>query len=161
MPAMDDGEQVVQNTITLLRAAQRLTVPIVMSRQYPKGLGDVTALVQEAAGDAPVFDKVEFSCFANQDMRKALGALNRDQFILAGVEAHVCVLQTALELAGEGYQVAVVEDATTSRRPASHASAMERMARRGVDIVTMEMVIFEWLRVAGDEAFKELSSLVR
>ncbi len=161
MPAMADGEKAAGNIVTLLRAAQRLVVPVILSRQYPKGLGDIIDPVRDAAGDAPTYDKVEFSCFANHDLRKALGELSRDQFVLVGVESHVCVLQSALDLVGEGYQVAVVNDATASRQPASHTTAMARLAQHGADIVTTEMVIFEWLRQAGGEAFKELSSLIR
>jgi nicotinamidase-related amidase len=161
MPAMADANMVIDNAIVLIRAAQRLNVPILLSRQYPKGLGDTVEPIREAVGDSRIFDKIEFSCFANQEMRKAMQELGRDQFVVAGVEAHVCVLQTAMDLAGEGYQVAIVNDATSSRRQESQDVAMLRMAKDGIDPVTTEMVLFEWLREAGGEEFKELSSLIR
>jgi len=161
MPAMADPNLVIDNAVVLIRAAHRLGVPVMVSRQYPKGLGDIVGPLREIAGNAALMDKVEFSCFANADMRKVLRESGRDQFILAGVEAHVCVLQTALDLVREGYQVAVVEDATSSRRHTSHDVALRRAAQGGIEPVTTEMVVFEWLRHAGHEAFKDLSALIR
>ncbi len=161
MPAMADRDEVVDNTVVLMRAAHRMVVPIILSRQYPKGLGDVVEPVRDAAGDAPVYDKLTFSCFADEALRAALLDLGCDQFVLAGVETHVCVLQSADDLIGEGYQIAVVADAVSSRCPSSKATALTRLAQHGADIVTTEMVLFEWLREAGGEAFKELSSLIR
>jgi len=161
MPSMADANLVIDNATVLIRAAQRLTVPIMLSRQDPEGLGDLVQPVREAAGDSRVFDKAEFSCFANEIMRKAIRDQGRDQFVFSGVETHVSVLQSALQLAREGYQVAVVEDATSSRRARSHEVAIRRLAQHSIDVVTTEMVVFEWLRQNDGEAFMELASLVR
>ena len=161
MPSMADANLVIDNATVLIRAAQRLTVPIMLSRQDPEGLGDLVQPVREAAGDARVFDKTEFSCFANETMRKAIREQGCDQFVLSGVETHVAVLQSALELVCEGYLVAVVEDATSSRRARSHDVAVRRLMQHGIDVATTEMVAFEWLRQTGGEAFEELASLIR
>ncbi|MEM7123980.1 MAG: hydrolase [Pseudomonadota bacterium] len=161
MPAMADRDDVVANIVILMRAAHRMAVPILLSRQYPKGLGDVVEPVRDAAGDALVYDKLAFSCFADESLRHAMRDMGRDQFVVAGVEAHVCVLQSAADLISEGYQTAVVADAVSSRRAASKQTALARLAQHNADIVTAEMVLFEWLREAGGEAFKELSALIR
>lgn len=152
MPAR---ERVERSLGILLEAAGRLGVPVVVSEQYPQGLGATTAAVAAKLPKGAVrVEKTRFS---------ACGALplQRPQVVIAGMEAHVCVLQTALELAAEGREVFVVGDAVCSRSEANRANALARLADAGVIVTNTESVIFEWLRDAGHEQFRTLSKLVR
>ena len=161
--AMHDGDVVIHNVGILLQAAGRLEVPVVASEQYPQGLGPTVAAVAEYFPDAsssPV-SKLAFSCAADQGYMDRLLPLKRKHAVIVGIEAHVCVLQTALELTDEGYLCFVVADAVSSRTPEDLMLALERMKANGCEIVTTEMVLFEWLRAAGTEEFREFSKLVR
>lgn len=161
VPAMEPERPFVAICGKLLEAANTREIPALASEQYPKGLGRT---VPELAGLVPEthrYEKMEFSCYANEAIRGALQAVKRPQIVLAGIEAHVCVLQTAVELASAGHAVFVVTDATASRRPESRETAFRRMEAEGVTLVTLEMVMFEWLRSAADPEFRALSKLIR
>ncbi len=160
-PAMTAGDDAIDRCALLMKAARRLEVPVLLTEQYPKGLGaTVPALAELAPPDATVA-KLHFSCAEDPRFIDKVETLRRDHAVICGIEAHVCVLQTALGLADRGYAVIVVEDATASRRPADKAAALRRMERAGVTIVTAEMVVFEWLGRAGTPEFKDLSQLIR
>lgn len=160
MPAVEGAEALLKNALILRNAAAELGVPIVITEQYPQGLGGTLPEVTEGS-DAPIFEKREFSAAANAGFADFLKGEPQTQMILAGVEAHVCVLQTALDLIGAGYEVFLVADAVASRKAESRAIALERMRAAGVTIVTTEMVAFEWLRTAADPAFRTVSRLVK
>jgi nicotinamidase-related amidase len=161
IPAMHEAAPVLKHVGILIAAAKRLGIPILVSEQYPKGLGPTDAgLARQVAPEAPLA-KTDFSCASDAALSARLESLGRDQAVLVGIEAHVCVLQTALGLPQLGLAPFVVADATTSRAPESRRLALERMARDGVEIVTTEMVLFEWLGRAGTPEFKELSPLIR
>ena len=142
----------------LLRAANLLHVPVVATEQYPQGLGGTApallGLLPEGA--QAVSHKVHFSCAAGQCFDGAI-APPQQQVIVCGIEAHVCVLQTVLELLDNGRSVFVVADAIGSRNPFDRTMAIERMQRHGAQIVTREMVGFEWLRTAGTDEFRAFS----
>jgi len=161
--AMHDGSVIIRNAGILLQAAERLEVPVVASEQYPQGLGPTVDAVAEYFPDAsgPPVSKLAFSCAADQGYMNRLLPLKRKHVVIMGIEAHVCVLQTALELTDEGYLCFVVADAVSSRAPGDLMLALERMKANGCEIMTTEMVLFEWLRAAGTDEFKELSKLVR
>jgi nicotinamidase-related amidase len=153
--AMTDPAGLVKRTEWLLKVCGELDVPVVFSEQYPKGLGPTLSVLKEAASNAEVVEKVHFSCVAAQCLPDALFA--KEQVILCGIETHVCVLQTALELLAEGKQVFVVEDATDCRSRYSHTLGIERMRNAGAQIVTREMVVFESLQSATHEKFRAVS----
>jgi nicotinamidase-related amidase len=161
MAAMNDGAKLAANAALLIKAARRLGVPVLISEQYPKGLGPTLPELSAAAAGEPVVTKMEFSCTEAPGYLDRLKATGRSQAVLTGIEAHVCVLQTALGLRALGYPVFVVADAVASRRVESVALALERMREAGCSIVTTEMVVFEWLGRAGTPEFKELSALVK
>jgi nicotinamidase-related amidase len=161
LPAMANAEEVAANAALVLHAAQALGVPVTVSEQYPQGLGPtVPALRQAAGGDEP-FAKIEFSCLKNAAIAERLRGLGRRQLVVAGVEAHVCVLQSVIDARDEGFEVFVVADATGSRKPESRERALARMAAAGAQVVTAEMAVFEWLERADSPRFRELSKLVR
>jgi len=157
LPAIHESERVETNAIWLMQIAAQLEVPILLSEQYPRGLGHTSAKVLKVAMSAPVMEKVRFSCAAAPSCRAQFVETGRQQYVIAGTEAHVCVLQTALGLLQEGYEVFVVVDAVSSRRAADAGLALERMRQAGIQIVSREMVAFEWLEEAGTEVFRDIS----
>ena len=161
LAAMREPEAMLRNCEILLRAATRLPVPILVTEQYPTGLGPTSDRLLDAAKGADRLEKVHFSCFAEARVRSAIEACGRLQMILAGMEAHVCVAQTALDLALAGYDVFVVGDATISRSSANCDAALARMRDAGIAIVTTEMVLFEWLGRADSDSFRALMPLIK
>ena len=157
MPAIDRGEAAVANARKLADAAALLDVPVVYTEQYPRGLGSTVPELAAPAGS--VLAKMCFGADAADGFVERLG--ERRAVVVAGVEAHVCVLQTALGLLERGNQVYVVRDAISSRRPESVAAAIARMERHGAEIVTTEMVIFEWIGSAEHPKFREAAALIR
>ena len=159
-PAVRGG--VIRNARLLLEAARRLVIPTLVTEQYPKGLGPTAAQVAEMfPGGTPRFEKTCFSCAGAASFSAALNQSGRPQVILAGMEAHVCVLQSALDLLAVHHGVFVVEDACCSRNQEHHANAMHRLRAAGVWVTNTESVVFEWLRDARQEHFKAMSALLR
>lgn len=144
----------------LLEAAKGLSVPTVFTEQYPKGLGNTLAGLSAVYPDAPVIEKISFSCCDTPSFIDQLQG-SRHQIILVGMEAHICVLQTALDLLALGKQVFVVQDAILSRAEANHANALQRLQSAGAIITNAESVAFEWLRIAQGDVFKHISRLIR
>jgi len=160
-PAMAEGEVVIRQAGILMDAAGHLGVPVLVSEQYPKGLGPTVAPLRKRAPPGVTMPKLEFSCAANPDLANRLRGAGREQVVIAGIEAHVCVLQTALGLKMQGLSPVVVTDAVSSRARASREAAVARLAANGVELATTEMVVFEWLGRAGTDVFRAVSSLIR
>lgn len=153
-------EQLTGNISVLIDAAAELGLPVIATEQYVRGLGEtLPALKQKLA--APSLEKMTFSCCGGDGFLDALKGSGRRQVILTGMESHVCVLQTALELISAGYVVHLVCDAVMSRRKANWKTAMKTLAAAGAVLTSTEAVLFQLLRVAGTEEFKKLSKLVR
>lgn len=156
------GERAVRNCAVLIEAADALGVPVFVTRQYPRGLGDTIATLRaKTPAAAGRFDKTCFSACGAQGFVDAIAASGRRSIVLAGIEAHVCVLQTASELKALGYDVFVPADATASRADDNRLNALDRLRRHGIEIVNAESVLFEWLRDAAHAQFKEVSKLIR
>lgn len=160
-PVMVEPRRVYRGCSLLMRAAVRLGVPLVVSEQYPKGLGRTMGELLELAPAESVMEKLHFSCASDTAILERFQGFGRKQVVIAGIESHVCVLQSALGFQAEGFLPVVVADACSSRSDASYQTAMFRLAANGVQIVTVEMVIFEWLHRAGTPEFKELSALIK
>lgn len=157
-PAMDNPREVINGCADLIGVAKRLDIPFIITEQYPKGLGrTMIDLRKEAGEDACYFEKLEFACGCNSAIFDEIKKYGKKQIIIAGIETHICVLQTALQLQQLGYEVFVVANACSSRRPVQNIMALQRLMRNNVDVVTTEMVFFEWLEKAGSEVFKEIS----
>ena len=158
MPAIHDREAVVARAVRLAEAAQLLDVPIRATEQYPAGLGPTVAPL--AAYPQGVLSKTTFSA-AEAPGFHDLFPTGAAEIVVAGVEAHVCVLQTVLGLLRPGHRVFVVADAVGSRDPADKAVALDRASRHGAEIVTSEMVLFEWLHDAEHPKFREVQKLLK
>ena len=158
LPAVQDSEATEQAVCDLISVADQLSVPILYSEQYPKGLGPTSDKVVAALPDTAVrLEKLTFSCAADPKCSKQIKAIQRPQIVICGMETHVCVLQTALELTAQGFGVFVVADAVSSRTEQNKELGLARMRRAGVEIVSKEMVIFEWLERAGTDSFRSIS----
>jgi len=158
MPAIHDRETVIANTGRLLKAAQLVGVPVVATEQYPKGLGHTVGAVPLDGAD--VMEKTEFDATRNPAFSRHMRG-ERPDLVVVGCEAHVCVLQTVLGLLDGKRRVHVVADAIGSRAEANKAAAIERMERHGADIVSAEMVVFEWLQSADHPRFRETVALIK
>jgi nicotinamidase-related amidase len=160
-PAIDAGEAAVARAALLARAAALLELPVVITEQYPQGLGPTVAPVRAAAPAATTIAKTSFAASGEPAVRAAVEAGGRRQLVIGGMETHVCVLQTALDLRDRGFEVAIVADAVGSRRPASRELGLARLRHAGCAIVDSEMVMFEWLERAGTAEFRALLPLIR
>ena len=165
IPVMDDPGTAVSGCVKLARGAGVLGVPILVSQQYPAGIGPtIDEIKKELPDQSSVIDKISFSCLREVALSKFIddaAAEGKTQWILAGIETHVCVLQSALDLKKQGHDVAVVADAVSSRTTFSKEKALQRMAQAGVIIATVEMILFEWLEKAGTAQFKTVSALIK
>jgi len=163
-PAMDADhrEEVMRNIKVLTATARRLNLGTLVTEQYPKGLGHTLQEVKDALppGVQPV-EKVAFSCLAVDAFRSRLAATGARQLLLAGIEAHVCVLMSALDLLAEGFAVHIVADAVTSRTQANWRLAMAQLRQAGAVVTTTETVLFQLLRQADTDDFRELARLIR
>jgi nicotinamidase-related amidase len=158
MPVIADSEVVIARAARLAEAAQLLGVPIRATEQYPEGLG--STVPQLAGYPGQTLAKTAFSATGDPGFA-ALLPPGTDQIVIAGVEAHVCVLQTVLALLPAGRRAVVVADAVGSRDPADRAVALDRARQHGAEIVTSEMVLFEWLSDAKHPKFREVQKLLR
>lgn len=158
-PLMHAQAELLLRCEWILRVSSLLNVPILISEQYPKGLNHTLPILKEAAGDAPVMSKTEFSCTENPECFAQIEKLKRKQIVLIGIEAHVCVLQTAFGLQKAGKEVFIVADAVESRRMQDKVIAIERMQAAGMRIISSEMALFEWCRDSQHPQFKTLSKL--
>lgn len=160
MPAMQAPARTIRNTKTLLSVAGELGIPTLMTEQYPKGLGRTVPELAKFE-NVTLLEKMHFSCMEDKGFAKAFRGLGRNQAILTGMEAHICVMQTAASLIEEGIEVFVVSDATASRTLESETACLARLGASGAGIVTTEMVVFEWLGRAGTPEFKNALRLIK
>ncbi len=156
--------QTVRNTAVLVETARRMWMPIVVSQQYPKGLGATVPAIEDALRDAPNvhrFDKLCFSAADTDSFAALAPTLRRDQWIVTGMEAHVCVYQSARGLAARGYQVHVAADAIASRTKANFKIGRKLIAEAGALVSSTEVCVFDLLGTAADVEFKALSRLIK
>lgn len=158
LPAIPEGPVVAENCRRVLEGARLFDVPVSATEQYPQGLGPTIASLRHLLGSIQVPDKKSFSCvpclpWATEDD-------GRDQVVVVGIETHVCVLQTVLQLLAYGKRVHVVVDAVGSRRPKDHDVALRQMEHHGAVLTTTEIVLFQWCRTAGDPRFGAVRQLV-
>ncbi|MBV8659607.1 MAG: isochorismatase family protein [Burkholderiales bacterium] len=154
--AIDAAPKAVAAMKWLIDAAILQQVPVVFSEQYPQALGPTLPCLRSAAPEAPAFEKTAFSCVAAECLRGS-AVDTRKQVVICGIEAHVCVLQTALDLHAQGKSVFVVSDAIGSRAEVDKTAALDRLVRAGVTLITREMALFEWLRDSKAPTFKDAS----
>jgi nicotinamidase-related amidase len=157
-----DKEKMLDNTTSLIDSAHLLNIPIIVTEQYPQGLGKTVSQLSDGLNDSTYrFEKTSFSCAGAANFMATLEKIDRNQIIIVGLETHVCVLQTALDLlSSKKYQIHVIEDATCSRKIEHKFFALQRMQTQGIIVSNYESVLFEWLRNASHPHFKAISHLL-
>lgn len=157
-PLVYESQRLVDNCRWLLEVAQALSIPVVIAEQYPKGLGSTLPILRDCvAHDTPFFSKTTFSVMGDPHARSVLAHTGVQQWVLCGIETHVCVQQTALDLLNTSSEVFVVAEAVSSRSIMDHEYALQRMRPWGAQIITREMFLFECLRESGTPEFKSIS----
>ncbi|MBN1302231.1 MAG: isochorismatase family protein [Melioribacteraceae bacterium] len=155
-----ENERVVENTLKLIKGFKVMNLPIFYTEQYPKGLGPTVEIISgELNGNA--VHKMTFSCYGAGNLFQEL--INKDikQLVVCGIESHVCVQQTVLDLIANGFQVNVAADAVSSRRNLDHITALTRMNKHGAEVTTTESALFELLDVCGTDEFRSVSKIVK
>lgn len=155
-------DYVSQPAFILAKTAKTLGIPVIITEQYPKGLGETIECIKaEVPDNAMYFEKVTFNALDTEGIESAISNMKKKQIILCGIEAHICVMQTALDFLTKGYEVFVVKDACASRKKSEFKLSMKRLETAGAVIVSSEMVLFELLKSAKHPNFKELQSLIK
>lgn len=160
-PSIENIDRLGWNISRLVRAAGMLGVPVVATEQYPGGLGHTVTDLASLLEGAEIAEKRMFSCRECSELVEGLRNRDRDQVVIGGIESHVCVLQSALDLVAQGFDVFVVADAVGSRAEDDYRWALERLMLAGATVVTTEMVLFEWCETSSAPEFKAVSGLVR
>ena len=156
VPAISGWQPLLDHVVWLIRVARKMEVPVLACEQYPQGLGPTHPLIAAELPPGCVAGKLHFSAVAG-GCHGFAAAGSHPQLVVCGMETHVCVLQTVMELLAAGRQVFVVEEAVGSRRDSDKALALARMRDAGASIVSREMVAFEWLRKADTDLFRDIS----
>jgi nicotinamidase-related amidase len=159
MPVIFQKEELFANVNRLIAGADILKLPVIITEQYPKGLGHTCKEIQIT--NQSVIEKLSFSCMLSDRVHQRLEEQRIRSLLLVGVESHICVLKTALDALNNGYEVHIVADAVSSRREFDKQIALERMRQTGAFIVTTEMALFQLLDEAGNEEFKQISRLIK
>jgi nicotinamidase-related amidase len=160
-PAIRGLDALLDRAGLVLRAAARLDVPVLITEQYPKGLGGTLPEVLALAPGAPRIEKLAFSAWSEAELPARVAALGRDQILMLGTEAHVCLMQTGLDMLAAAQELFVVADAVGARDPANVELALRRLERAGATLVSAEMAVFELLRRADTKAFRDLLPLIK
>jgi nicotinamidase-related amidase len=160
LPKIHRYENVLASSGRMLQAARILELPLLATEQYPQGLGKTHLSITSLLGEVEPVEKIHFSCMRHDGFGHLLARQDRQQVIVVGIETHVCVAQTALDMLGSGFEVFVCADAVGSRCPLDHEVAVERLGLAGVTITTTEAVIFELLDRAGTDTFRQVLKLI-
>ena len=161
MPVMSDTARLEEKTIKLIKGLNALGIPGLVTQQYTKGIGETIPSIAEALGEFEYIEKNSFSCMANDEFVSRLEALGKKDIIVCGIEAHICVQQTVLQLLEAGYNVYLVQDCVGSRKENDKNIACQRMAAAGAVVTTYEAVLYELLKGAKAEGFKAVSAIVK
>ena len=161
LPAIFEKERMLRNAVCLLKGAGILQVPVLATEQYPRGLGSTVQSIRDAVPGLSALEKVAFSSCGAAGFMEALASKGISDVILCGMETHVCVLQTTLDLVENGFRVFVVSDAVSARTSENHRLGLQRMHDAGGVIVSVEMVLFELLEKAGTPEFKQVLELLK
>jgi nicotinamidase-related amidase len=161
LAVMNGQEQVIKNSLNLIRGFKALNIPIFYTEQYPKGLGPTASPLLKELEGLSVIQKMTFSCSGVPNFFARLLDNNVSQVVIAGIESHICVQQTALDLLANGFQVDIAADATSSRKETDYKIALERMRTHGAEITTTEAILFELVAISDTDEFKEISRIIK
>jgi len=159
--SMHGREQLYKNIQILIQAARILQIPFIWCQQCPESLGPTVPEIAELLPDEQPVNKAGFSCWGSEQFRTRLRALGRPAVLLCGIETHICIYQTALQLAAGGYDVTVVADAVSSRTPENKQMGLKQIERNGAELRSVEMLLFELLKTARHAQFKQIATLIK
>ncbi len=161
-PVINNKEEIIKNSKILIETAKTLNFPIILTEQYPQGLGETLPEIKEALEfKGKFFEKNYFSAYKDESIKEYIDSIKRPNFILLGMESHICLYQTARDLLIKGYNVVIAEDASGSRTKKNHLNGMELIKGYGGRISNTETIMFDLLSKAGTEEFKKLSKLIK
>ena len=160
-PLIHEHDKMTNALVRLINGLKVLQVPLIVTQQYTKGLGETIAPVREAIGNFSHIEKQSFSCCGDSNFLDALKKTGKKNIILMGIESHVCVLQTCLDLIENGYRPVLIEDCVSSRYPNDKKFAIKRMKQAGAIISTYESILFELTVVSGTEQFKAIAKIIK
>jgi nicotinamidase-related amidase len=158
---MYEKETLFKNLTQLVKGALLLKIPILMTEQNPRGLGPTIPEIMDLLTDIDPIPKMSFSCCAEEGFMERLKGIDRKQLLITGIESHICVYQTAMDLVDMDYEVQVVSDAVSSRLPENRSIALQRMGDAGVKQTSVEMALFELVKTAEHTDFRKLSSIIK
>lgn len=161
VPVMEESEQFIENCQKLIQGLQILGLPLVVTQQYTKGLGETVGEIKSVISNFEYIEKMSFSCFDEPVVAEKLAYSSAENVIICGIESHVCVLQTAIDLKGAGYNPIVVMDCVSSRSLDNVDLAAERFRHEGILMTSLESILFELTRSSDAAEFKEISKLVK
>lgn len=161
VPVMREHQLLIENNLKLVKGCNVLNVPIYYTEQYPKGLGATLPEIKVMLSGAKIYEKSTFSCFGAGSLFQDLINAGIKNVVVCGIEAHVCVQQTVLDLKANGFQVTLVADAVSSRKKIDYKAAIDKMRKEGADITTVESVLFELLVICGTDEFKSISKIIK
>ncbi len=161
VPAILDNETVVKNSEILIKGLNALGVPIIVTQQYTKGLGETVPEIKEALGEYTPYEKVTFSVWHTEEIKNAIKSTGRRNILICGTEAHICALQSTIDLRAEGYNVFFVEDCVGSRKKNDKKFGCKRAAAEGAFLTTYEAILYEITAQAGTPEFKAVSALTK
>jgi len=160
-PAINDFPAIQENCVKLLEGLNVLGVPVLVGRQYPKGLGDTIPEIKSITENCEVFDKTNFSCFKEESFKDAILKQNKKNVIIFGIELHICVLQTVIDLKEAGFNPILIEDCCGSRKDNDKKMGLKRTIQEGVTVSTYESILFELVGKAGSDEFKKISQIIK
>ena len=158
---VDESESVVHNIATVVQGVKALQMPILWLEQYPKGLGPTVEEISQHLTEETPIEKITFSAYQTEEFVRALEQTGRKKVLLAGIETHICVYQTAADLIANGYEVEVLADCVSSRTARNHEVGVQKMIQLGASISSVEMALFEMQQIAKGDTFKAISKLVK
>lgn len=158
---MYEKETLFKNLTQLVKGAFLLKIPILMTEQNPRGLGPTIPEIMDLLPDIEPIPKMSFNCCADEEFMERLKKIDRKQLLITGIESHICVYQTAMDLVNMGYEVQVVSDAVSSRVPENRSIALQRMGDAGIKPTSVEMALFELIKTAEYTDFRKLSSIIK
>jgi nicotinamidase-related amidase len=161
LPHIHDGDIILRNCLRLIEGMKILDIPMIVTQQYTQGLGPTVQPIVKMFPDFSYVEKISFSCCEEPFFNIGIQSSGKDDIILCGIESHVCILQTCIDLLADGKRPVVVEDCTSSRNPLDKKIAIGRMRQEGARIATLESILFELTRTAGNEIFKRISAIVK
>lgn len=161
MPVMYEKEQLEKNSVILIKGLKALGVPMTLTQQYTKGIGMTIPSIFEAAETEEFMDKTTFSCYDDETIKARVDGFGKKTVIVCGIEAHICVLQTCMDLKASGYEPVLVVDCISSRKASDKEIAVKRAIHEGITVTTYEAILFELTKKAGSDTFKTISKLIK